>query len=113
MSADAVDAGPLDALAPGTAVKVEVGGAPVCVARVGDEVFAVHDICSHAMESLCAGWVDDDRIECPRHGAQFSLRTGEALTPPATRPVPTFPVRVHEGRILVEPVPSHPHPLVS
>lgn len=113
MSGGAVDAGSYEALAPGTAVKVEVGDVPVCVVRVGDEVFAVHDICTHALESLCGGWVDDDRIECPRHGAQFSLRTGEALTPPATRPVPTFPVRVEGDRILVDPAPSHPHPLVS
>lgn len=109
----AVDVGALDALEPGSALRVELGDTPVCVVRVGDEVFAVHDICTHALESLSAGWVEGDRIECPRHGAQFSVRSGEALTPPASRAVPTFPVEVREGRIIVDPTPSHPHPIVS
>ena len=113
MSSTLVDVAALDALAPGEAIKVEVDDTPICLVRVGDEVFAVHDVCTHAFESLSAGWVDGARIECPRHGAQFSVRTGDALTPPASRAVPTFPVQVRDGRILVEPAPSHPHPLVS
>ena len=110
---DGVDVGALDALEPGAAMRVEVADTPVCLVRVGDEVFAVHDICTHALESLSAGWVEGDRIECPRHGAQFSVSSGEALTPPASRAVPTFPVEVRDGRIIVDPTPSHPHPIVS
>ena len=109
----AVDVASFQELTPGQAVKVEVQGTPVCLVRVKDEVFAVHDICTHALESLSGGWVEGDRIECPRHGAQFSLRTGDAMTPPASRAVPTFPVEVRDGRILVDPTPSHSHPLVS
>lgn len=109
----AVDVASLEELTPGQAMKVEVEGTPVCLVRVEDEVLAVHDICTHALESLSSGWVEGDRIECPRHGAQFSLRTGDALTPPASRAVPTFPVEVRDGRILVDPTPSHSHPLVS
>lgn len=109
----AVDVGTLDALEPGSALRVEVDDTPVCLVRVGDEVFAVHDVCTHALESLSAGWVEGDRIECPRHGAQFSLRSGDALTPPASKAVPTFPVEVRDGRVYVDPTPSHPHPLVS
>lgn len=108
-----VDVASLEQIAPGEAVKVEVEGTPICLVRVEDEVFAVHDICTHALESLSGGWVEGDTIECPRHGAQFSLRTGDALTPPATRAVPTFPVEVRDGRVLVDPTPSHSHPLVS
>jgi len=107
-----VDVAAVAALAPGEPPLVAVEGTPVCVVRVEDEVFAVHDVCTHAMESLCAGWVDDHRIECPRHGAAFSLRTGEALTPPATRPLPTFAVEVRDGRVLVDPIPSREHPLI-
>jgi 3-phenylpropionate/trans-cinnamate dioxygenase ferredoxin subunit len=110
---DAVDVAALDALEPGAAMRVEVADIPVCLVRVDDEVFAVHDICTHALESLSGGWVEGDRIECPRHGAQFSVRSGEALTPPASRAVPTFPVEVRDGRIFVDPTPSHPHPIVS
>jgi 3-phenylpropionate/trans-cinnamate dioxygenase ferredoxin subunit len=90
---------------------VEVGGTPVCLVNVDGSLHAVHDTCTHALESLSGGFVEGERIECPRHGALFSVVTGEALTPPATRPLPVFAVRVEEGRVLVDPVPSRPHPL--
>lgn len=108
-----VDVMALAELEEGTARRVEVGEQPVCLVRVGDEVFAIHDVCTHALESLSAGWVEGDRIECPRHGALFSMRSGEVLSPPASRDAPTFPVSVRDGRVLVDPTPSHPHPLVD
>ena len=91
---------------------MEVDGTPVVLVNVDGEVLAVHDVCTHALESLSGGWVDEDRIECPRHGAAFSLRSGEALTPPANLPLPTFAVEVRDGRVLVDPAPSHEHPLI-
>ena len=90
-----------------------VGEINVCVARVGNEVFAIHDTCSHAMESLSAGWIEDCTVACPRHGAAFSLATGEPLTLPATEPVPTFPVKIVDGRVLVDPTPNRPHNLLG
>ena len=69
----------------------------------------MHDVCTHALESLSGGWVEGDRIECPRHGAAFSLRTGEALTPAGHRPLPTFAVEVRDGRVLVDPDPEPRH----
>lgn len=106
-----VDVAAVADLAPGEPVRVEVDGTPVVLVNVDGEVLAVHDVCTHALESLSGGWVDDDRIECPRHGAAFSLRSGEVLTPPATLPLPTFEVEVRDGRVLVDPTPSHDHPL--
>jgi 3-phenylpropionate/trans-cinnamate dioxygenase ferredoxin subunit len=102
----------LDDLADGEPHLVLVDDTPVCVVRVGDEVLAVHDTCTHALESLSGGWVEGDRIECPRHGASFSLHSGEALTPPAIRPLPTFAVEVRDGRVLIDPTPSRVHPLI-
>lgn len=84
----------------------------MCLVNVDGEILAVHDVCTHALASLSAGWVEGDTIECPRHGAQFSLRTGEALTPPAVRALPTFDVEVLDGRVLVDPAPSCEHPLI-
>jgi 3-phenylpropionate/trans-cinnamate dioxygenase ferredoxin subunit len=106
-----VDVAALEDLAPGTAVRVEVEGTPICLVNTGEQVRAVHDTCTHARESLSAGWVDEGRIECPRHGALFDLATGEAVTPPATLPLPTYAVEVRDGRVLVDPTPSHAHPL--
>ena len=107
-----VDVAGIDDLAPGEPLLVQVDQTPVCLVRLDDEVLAVHDVCTHALESLSGGWVDDDRIECPRHGAQFSLRTGDVLTPPATQTLPTFAVELRDGRVLVDPTPSREHPLI-
>ncbi|HSJ72830.1 MAG TPA: non-heme iron oxygenase ferredoxin subunit [Miltoncostaeaceae bacterium] len=107
-----IDVASADDLATGEPVRVEVEGTPVVLVNVAGEVLAVHDVCTHALESLSGGWVEEDRIECPRHGAAFSLRSGEALTPPATLPLPTFAVEVRDGRVLVDPTPSHDHPLI-
>jgi 3-phenylpropionate/trans-cinnamate dioxygenase ferredoxin component len=107
-----VDVAALGDLAPGEPVLVRIGETPVCLVNLDGTIVAVHDVCTHALESLSGGWVDEGRIECPRHGAQFSLRSGEALTPPATQPLPTFAVEIQDGRVLVDPTPSHAHPLI-
>jgi 3-phenylpropionate/trans-cinnamate dioxygenase ferredoxin component len=107
-----IDVAALDELAPGEPVLVDVGGTPVCLVNVEGTVRAVHDVCTHAFESLSGGWVDGDVIECPRHGATFSLETGEVLSPPASRALPTFRVEVRDGRVLLDPTPSHDHPIV-
>jgi len=79
-------------LAAGKPQKITVGAKEVCVVRVADEVFAVADICTHADASLAEGEVSGEKIECWLHGAEFDLRTGAALTPPATEALETFVV---------------------
>ena len=96
---------------PGAALRVEVGDTPVALVNVDGDIRAVHDTCTHAHESIAGGWVDGDRIECPRHGAFFSVTDGSVLSPPATQPLPTFAVEQRDGRVLVDPTPSRPHPL--
>ena len=80
-------------LASGKPVKVTLGNKDVCVVRVSEEIFAVADICSHAEASLSEGEVSGEKIECWLHGAEFDLRTGAALTPPATEPLEVFEVK--------------------
>ena len=92
----------LSQLAQGKPVKVEKDGKTICVARVGDEVFAVDDTCSHSDASLSEGDVTDFKIECWLHGAEFDLRTGEALTPPAVAPLHTYDVHVDGDSVTVE-----------
>jgi 3-phenylpropionate/trans-cinnamate dioxygenase ferredoxin subunit len=86
----------------GKPVKVEKDGKTICVARVGDEVFAVDDTCSHSDASLSEGDVTGFKIECWLHGAEFDLRTGEALTPPAVAPLHTYGVHVDGDSVTVE-----------
>ena len=92
----------LSQLQKGKPVKVEKDGKTICVARVGDEVFAIDDTCSHSDASLSEGDVTDFKIECWLHGAEFDLRTGEALTPPAVAPLHTYGVHVDGDSVTVE-----------
>jgi len=72
--------------------QIMIDQTPVCVVRIMDEVFAVADTCSHSDASLAEGDVSDYKIECWLHGAEFDLRTGKPLTPPAVEPLETFSV---------------------
>jgi len=81
-----------DSLAESQPIKLDLNGTPVCVTRIGDEVFAIADTCSHSEASLSEGDVTGFKIECWLHGAEFDLRTGEVATPPASIPVETFEV---------------------
>jgi 3-phenylpropionate/trans-cinnamate dioxygenase ferredoxin subunit len=90
-----------DSLVSGKPVAIEVDGVAVCLTRVGDEVFAVEDTCTHSEASLSEGEVSGTKIECWLHGAEFDLRTGEALTPPATSALKTFNVEVNGNQVVV------------
>ena len=91
-------------LASGTARRFDVAGTPVCVARIGDDFFAIGDVCSHGDFPLSDGpvWEDECTIECPKHGSAFSLTTGVPTSLPAIRPVPVFAVRVDGDDVIVE-----------
>ncbi len=81
---------------------VDVDGVDVAIVRVGDEVFAIRDACSHASIALSEGDVDVAacEIECWLHGSRFNLRTGEPTGLPAYEPVPVYPCKV-DGDIVV------------
>ena len=84
------------------ALAVTVDRYDVAIARDGDDVFALQDLCSHAAVTLSEGEVADCTIECWLHGSTFDLRTGKPTTFPATEPVATFPVEVRDGDVYVD-----------
>ena len=90
-----------DILVEGKPVAIEVDGTPVCVVKVADEVFAVADTCTHAEASLSEGKVSGNKIECWLHGAEFDLKTGKALTPPATEALKTFNVKRNGNQLTI------------
>src|ERR1019366_1302723 len=94
-----IDAGPTAALADGQAISIPVGRRVIAVARSGAEYFAIEDICTHDGAELVGGEIEGDQIICPRHGARFCLRTGEALTPPAYEPIRVFETKTVNGRL--------------
>ena len=89
-------------LLPGAALAVTVGDQDLALAREGEEVFAVEDMCSHAAVALSEGEVVDCTVECWLHGSTFDLRTGKPTTFPATEPVATFPVEVRDSDVYVD-----------
>ena len=92
-------------LGDGEVKRVDVDGAAVAVVRIGDDVYAIGDVCSHANVSLSDGevWCDELELECPQHGSAFSLATGVPSTLPATQPVAVYDASVIDGRVVVAP----------
>lgn len=89
-------------LAEGRAKVVQAKGQMLALARVGADYFALEDLCTHDGGPLGEGEIFGDLIECPRHGARFSVRTGQAITLPAVLGVKTYPVKVQGEDILVQ-----------
>jgi 3-phenylpropionate/trans-cinnamate dioxygenase ferredoxin component len=96
-----LDAGAIESLSDGEAHSIAVGRKSIAVARSGDDFYAIEDICTHDGEPLTGGAIEGAEIICPRHGARFCLRTGEALTPPAYEPVRVFETKLEGGRLWV------------
>jgi 3-phenylpropionate/trans-cinnamate dioxygenase ferredoxin subunit len=96
-----IEVAPLAEFPTDSGLQVEVGEHRVAVFRVGDVAYALGDRCSHAEASLAEGDLYDDEVECPRHGAAFSLATGEALTLPATKAVPIYRTEVEDGVVFL------------
>ncbi|MBS1269629.1 MAG: Biphenyl dioxygenase ferredoxin subunit [Gammaproteobacteria bacterium] len=99
---DWLDVAPEDQFPVGEYRIVDVDDTEVAVFNVDGEFLAVEDMCTHDGGKLACGDRQGDVIECPRHGARFSLRTGEVLAPPAYEPVVVFPVRIENGMVQVK-----------
>lgn len=89
----------LDRLPRDRGVRVTVGDHRIAMFRIGDDVYALGDRCSHAEASLAEGEIWDGTVECPRHGSEFELKTGVPGSLPATEPVPTYDVTVEDGTV--------------
>jgi 3-phenylpropionate/trans-cinnamate dioxygenase ferredoxin component len=87
---------------PGEKRVYDVDGYGVVVANLGGEYFAVEDVCTHDGGPLGEGELQNGHLVCPRHGARFDVRTGDALTMPAFEPIGTYAVKVENGDLLIE-----------
>ncbi len=81
---------------------VEAKGQRLALSHTPDGYYAVQDLCTHDDGPLGEGALFGEEIECPRHGARFNVKTGQAVTLPAVIPVKTFPVKVENNSIFVE-----------
>jgi len=98
-----VEVGPESDIQPGQSACVVVDDIPIAIFNVNGEYYAIGDICTHEDFSLSEGEVfDDATVECALHGSRFDLRTGEALSLPATGSAGSYQVWVEDGVIKVE-----------
>ena len=91
-----------DDIRPGERLQVEMDGVEVVVVNLDGTFYAIGDVCTHDGGPLGEGALQGCALICPRHGARFDVRTGEALTRPAFEAVPTYEVKVLDGDVLVE-----------
>jgi 3-phenylpropionate/trans-cinnamate dioxygenase ferredoxin subunit len=96
-----IDAGPAADLADGHTLSIPAGRRMIALARSGGAYFAIEDICTHDGAALTGGTIEGTEIICPRHGARFCMRTGEALSPPAYEPVRVFATKIEGGHLWV------------
>ena len=97
----------LDEMDDGSVRRFDVEDRRIAVIRVGDGVYAIGDVCTHQDVSLAEGELNADELtlECPKHGSEFSIETGEALSLPATRAVARYDVELVDGDIWVTVTP--------
>jgi 3-phenylpropionate/trans-cinnamate dioxygenase ferredoxin subunit len=94
--------GELDEIPTGERIFVDIDEHNIVVFNIAGKLFAIADLCSHDNGPLGDGELESDQeVVCPRHGARFDVRSGKALTLPATIDIPAYPVRVVDGQVEV------------
>jgi 3-phenylpropionate/trans-cinnamate dioxygenase ferredoxin subunit len=96
-----VDIAPASELPNGERLFVEIEGKSIVVFNIAGQFFAIGDICTHDDGPLGDGDLEGYNIVCPRHGAEFDVRTGQVMQMPAVVDIPAYPVKVVDGMIQV------------
>ena len=91
-----------DSLSAGKGMCVDVNGKRIALFNIDNQFYAIDDECTHAGGSLSEGPVDGCKVVCPWHGAEFDVKTGEALMAPAFDPVKSYKVIVEGQDIKIE-----------
>lgn len=96
-----VEIAPADELPNGERLFVEIEGKPLVIFNIAGQFFSIGDVCSHDDGPVGEGDIEGYNITCPRHGAEFDIRTGQVMSMPAVVDIPAYPVQVRDGMILV------------
>ena len=91
-----------DQIVEGTPFAAEVDGTHIAIVRLGEELFAINNICPHQETFLSDGYLDGELLECPLHQSCFDVRTGKLMNPPAREDVATYPVKAENNSVFVE-----------
>ena len=105
-----------DDLGPGQSQLVELDNISIAIFNIDGELFAIEDTCTHDGSPMLGSGlapeqvIDGDQLICPRHGARFCIRTGQALSPPAYEATNRYPIRLEGNCIQVRPLPIEDNP---
>ncbi|MDZ7361371.1 MAG: non-heme iron oxygenase ferredoxin subunit [candidate division KSB1 bacterium] len=91
-----------DEIAPGAAKQVEVNDKSIALFNLDGNYYAIDNTCTHRGGPLAEGFVEGEEVTCPWHGAQFNIKTGAVVGPPAVQNVARYNVRVQGNDIEVE-----------
>lgn len=92
---------PVEELPNGERLFLQIDTEPIVLFNIAGQIFAIADRCSHDDGPLGEGDLEGYTIVCPRHGAEFDVRTGKVLQMPAVVDIPAYPVRVRDGMIWI------------
>ncbi len=96
-----VEIAPVSDLPNGERLFVEVAEKPIVIFNIAGQFFAIGDVCTHDDGPLGDGDLEGNNIVCPRHGAEFDVRSGQAVQMPAVVDIPAYPVKIKEGSIYI------------
>ena len=89
-------------VAEGEVIVVTAGGQEIALYGVEGSVYATSNICTHGDARLCEGFLEGNEIECPLHQGRFDVITGNAVLEPVTGSIQTFPVKIENGKVLLQ-----------
>lgn len=96
-----IEIAPISELQNGERLFVDVADISLVVFNIAGQFFAIGDICSHDDGLVGEGDLNEMHIVCPRHGAEFDIRTGKVMRMPAIVDIPAYPVRLVDGQIQI------------
>ena len=96
---DYLEIAPMSELPNGERMFVDIGDTPIVIFNIAGKLYAIGDVCTHDDGPLGDGDIEGFNVICPRHGAEFDVRTGKVTSMPAVVDIPAYPVRVVDGMI--------------
>lgn len=94
-----VEIAPVSELPNGERLFVEIEGQPIVIFNIAGQIFSIGDVCTHDDGPVGEGDIEGYNITCPRHGAEFDVRTGKAIQLPAVVDVPAYPIKIVDDMI--------------
>jgi len=94
-----VEIAPAAELPDGERMFIDIGDVPIVIFNIAGQLFAIGDVCTHDDGPLGDGDIEGFNVVCPRHGAEFDVRTGKVTSMPAVVDIPAYSVRIVDGKI--------------